>query len=61
MSPDTIDDGFLFFNSRFVAGNLEDAVRTSKNEFTLNLSPDPYTDCFYTQWYFFSVRNISKN
>lgn len=43
-----IDESFLFFNSKFASGNLEDVVRTGPNTFTLNLSPDPNTDCFYT-------------
>jgi len=61
INQSSIDETFLFFNSRFISGNLEDVVRTSPNEFSLSLSPDPYTDCFYTQWYFFSVKNLGKD
>ena len=54
----TIDEGSLFFNSRFTSGNLAQATRVSESTYHLDLAKDPNTLQYYAQWYFFSVRNI---
>lgn len=50
----------LFFNSRYESGNLREVERVSDEEYNLYLNFDHNT-LNYTQWYFFSVRNIAKD
>lgn len=50
----------LFFNSRFESGNLREAEKVKDNEYNLYLNFDHNT-LNYTQWYYFSVRNIAKD
>lgn len=50
----------LFFNSRFESGNLREVEKVSESEYNLFLSFDHNT-LNYTQWFYFSVRNIAKD
>jgi hypothetical protein len=50
----------LFFNSRFESGNLREVEKVSDAEYNLYLNFDHNT-LNYTQWYYFSVRNIAPN
>lgn len=48
----------LVFNSRFESGNLLQAKKVRNREYDLILSTDT-NNSVYTQWYYFSVRNMS--
>jgi cytosolic carboxypeptidase protein 2/3 len=50
----------LFFNSRFESGNLREVEKVSDAEYNLYLNFDHNT-LNYTQWYYFSVRNIAAD
>ena len=52
-------ENILFFNSEFESGNLDKAVRISDFEYNLYLEFDKNSRN-YTQWYYFSCRNIKK-
>jgi hypothetical protein len=54
-----VKDSTLFFNSRFESGNLREVERINDFEYNLYLNFD-FNTLNYTQWYYFSVRNIKK-
>ena len=54
-----IDDKALFFNSQFESGNLREVERVREGEYNMYLNFDHNT-LNYSQWFFFSVRNIGK-
>lgn len=54
-----IKDCSLFFNSRFESGNLKEVEKVNDLEYNLYMNFD-YNTLNYTQWYYFSVRNIKK-
>eukprot|EP00347_Sterkiella_histriomuscorum_P001857 403370413 len=55
-----VKDTTLFFNSKFESGNLREVERVSELEYNLYLNFD-FNTLNYTQWYYFSVRNIKKD
>jgi hypothetical protein len=55
----SLRDSSIFFNSRFESGNLREVEKTSEFDYNLYLSFD-FNTLNYTQWYYFSVRNIKK-
>lgn len=54
-----IRESTIFFNSRFESGNLREVERLSEYEYNLFLNFD-FNTLNYTQWFYFSVRNIKK-
>jgi len=54
------DENSVFFNARFNSGNLERAIRRSKNVYELYMAQDPHSDGYFTQWFFFSTRNLKR-
>ena len=54
-----VTDKTLFFNAQFESGNLREVERIKDGEYNLFLNFDHNT-LNYSQWYFFSVRNIGK-
>lgn len=54
-----IRDTTIFFNSKFECGNLREVEKVSESEYNLYLAFD-FNTLNYTQWYYFSVRNIKK-
>jgi len=54
-----VKDNTVFFNSWFESGNLREVEKVSDLEYNLYLSFD-FNTLNYTQWYYFSVRNIKK-
>ena len=52
-------DKTIFFNAQFESGNLREVERIKEGEYNLILNFDHNT-LNYSQWYFFSVRNIGK-
>lgn len=52
-------ENIIFFNSEFECGNLQRAVRVSDFEYNLYLEYDKNSRN-YTQWYYFSCRNVKK-
>jgi hypothetical protein len=54
-----VKDSTLFFNSKFESGNLREVEKISESEYNLYLNFD-FNTLNYTQWYYFSVRNIKK-
>lgn len=49
----------MFFNSRFESGNLREVEKINDLEYNLYLNFD-FNTLNYTQWYYFSVRNVKK-
>ena len=49
----------MFFNSRFESGNLREVEKVNEFEYNLYLNFD-FNTLNYTQWFYFSVRNIKK-
>jgi hypothetical protein len=54
-----IRESTLFFNARFESGNLREVEKVNEYEYNLFLNFD-FNTLNYTQWYYFSVRNIKK-
>jgi hypothetical protein len=54
-----VRESSLFFNSRFESGNLREVERVNEFEYNLYLNFD-FNTLNYTQWFYFSVRNIKK-
>ena len=54
-----LTDKTLFFNAQFESGNLREVEKIRDGEYNLFLNFDHNT-LNYSQWYFFSVRNIAK-
>ena len=54
-----VTDKTIFFNAQFESGNLREVSKVSEFEYNLTLNFDHNT-LNYSQWYFFSVRNIAK-
>ena len=54
-----VNDKTLFFNAQFESGNLREVERIRDNEYNMFLNFDQNT-LNYSQWFFFSVRNIGK-
>lgn len=54
-----VNEKTIFFNAQFESGNLREVERIKEGEYNLNLNFDHNT-LNYSQWYFFSVRNIAK-
>ena len=52
-------DSALFFNSRFESGNIREVEKMHEFEYNLYLNFD-FNTLNYTQWFYFSVRNIKK-
>lgn len=50
----------LLFNSKFESGNLDQAYRITDTDYSLYLKPDTHNETHQTQWFYFSVRNVSK-
>lgn len=55
-----IKDSTIFFNSRFESGNLYEVEKVSEFEYNCFVNFD-FNSSVHSQWYYFSVRNISKN
>lgn len=55
-----ITDNTLLFNSKFESGNLDQVYRITDTDYSLYLKPDTHNETHQTQWFYFSVRNISK-
>lgn len=54
-----VKDSTIFFNSWFESGNLREVEKISDLEYNLYLNFD-FNTLNYTQWYYFSVRNVKK-
>lgn len=54
-----INEKTLFFNAQFESGNLREVELIREDVYNLYLNFDHNT-LNYSQWYFFSVRNIAK-
>jgi hypothetical protein len=54
-----VKDSALFFNSRFESGNLYEVEKLNEMTYNLYLNFD-FNTLNYTQWYYFSIRNIRK-
>lgn len=54
-----VRESTVFFNSRFESGNLREVERLAEFEYNLYLNFD-FNTLNYTQWFYFSVRNIRK-
>ena len=54
-----VNERTLFFNAQFESGNLREVEKVKDCEYNLVLNFDHNT-LNYSQWYFFSVRNIGK-
>ena len=54
-----VKDTTIFFNSKFESGNLREVEKVSESEYNLYLAFD-FNTLNYTQWFYFSVRNIKK-
>lgn len=52
-------ENVIHFNSEFESGNLQKAIRISDFEYNLYLEFDKNSRN-YTQWYYFSCRNVKK-
>ena len=52
-------ENIIYFNSEFESGNLHQAVRIADFEYNLYLEFDKNSRN-YTQWYYFSCRNVKK-
>lgn len=55
----SIKECTLFFNSWFESGNLREVEKISDLEYNLYLNYD-FNTLNYTQWYYFSVKNLKK-
>jgi hypothetical protein len=55
-----IKDTTIFFNSRFESGNLREVDKISEFEYNCFVNFD-FNSTVYSQWFYFSVRNIGKN
>ena len=55
-----VTENTIFFNSRFESGNLDQVYKISDYEYSLYLTPDANNENHLTQWFYFSVKNISK-
>ena len=54
-----VKDSTLFFNSWFESGNLYEVEKLNEMTYNLYLNFD-FNTLNYTQWYYFSIRNIRK-
>lgn len=54
-----VKDTTVFFNAWFESGNLREVERLSDSEYNLYLHFD-FNTLNYTQWFYFSLRNIKK-
>ena len=54
-----VDKTTIFFNAQFESGNLREVELIREDVYNLYLNFDHNT-LNYSQWYFFSVRNIAK-
>jgi hypothetical protein len=55
----SLKDSTIFFNSKFESGNLREVEKLNDLEYNLYLNFD-FNTLNYTQWYYFSVRNLKK-
>ena len=54
-----IPKDLILFNSRFESGNLKEVTKLGPSTYKLDLNWDTNNETT-TQWYYFSVRNLSK-